>query len=101
MSSIAPEFLVFRKKPGPLPGPPAGPSILRCGALATGLPPSMRWQQDCPDAAPAARAWHVVDAHDEGQTARKECVSKLGVEGQVVALPPRAVVIHGAAGEDV
>ena len=44
---------------------------------------------------------HVVDAHDEGQAARKKCVSELRVEGQVEALPPRAVVIHGAAGEDV
>ena len=45
--------------------------------------------------------WHVVDAQDEGQTAREERVSELRVEGQVMPPPPRAIVVHGATGEDV
>ena len=43
---------------------------------------------------------HVVDADDEGQAAREECVSQLRVKDQVVA-PSRTVVVHAAAGENV
>ena len=41
---------------------------------------------------------HVVDADDEGQAAREECVSQLRVKDQV---PSRTVVVHAAAGENV
>ena len=43
---------------------------------------------------------HVVDADDEGQAAREECVSQLRVKDQVVA-PSRTIVVHAAAGENV
>ena len=43
---------------------------------------------------------HVVDAQDEGQAAREECVSQLRVKDQVVA-PSRTIVVHAAAGENV
>ena len=49
---------------------------------------------------PAVELWHVVDAQDKGQTAREERVSELRVEGQVMPPPPRAIVVHGATGED-
>ena len=44
---------------------------------------------------------HVVDAQDEGQAAREECVSQLRVKDQVVAVPSRTIVVHAAAGENV
>ena len=43
---------------------------------------------------------HVVDADDEGQATREECVSQLRVKDQVVA-PSRTIVVHAAAGENV
>ena len=43
---------------------------------------------------------HVVDAQDEGQATREECVSQLRVKDQVVA-PSRTIVVHAAAGENV
>ena len=43
---------------------------------------------------------HVVDADDEGQATREECVSQLRVKDRVVA-PSRTIVVHAAAGENV
>ena len=43
---------------------------------------------------------HVVDADDEGQATREECVSQLRVKDQVVA-PSRTAAVHAAAGENV
>ena len=110
-------------------GPGAGLAILRWAqdcrlnpAPATGLPqPFLRHTQDCPDALPAgavlARAQpcdgacpavvelpgfrHVVYAQNKGQAACEERVSELRVEGQVMPPPPRAIVVHAAAWEDV
>ena len=41
-----------------------------------------------------------MNAQDEGQAAREERVLELRVEGQVMP-PPRAIVVHGATGEDL
>ena len=43
---------------------------------------------------------HVVDADDEGQATREECVLQLRVKDQVVA-PSRTIVVHAAAAENV
>ena len=60
--------------------------------------------QPCDGAGPAVELpglRHVVYAQDEGQAACEECVSELRVEGQVMPPPPRAIVVHAAAWEDV
>ena len=60
--------------------------------------------QPCDGAGPAVELpglRHVIDAHKEGQAACEESVSKLRVEGQVMPQPPRAIVVHAAAREDV
>ena len=43
---------------------------------------------------------HVVDADDEGQATREECVLQLRAKDQVVA-PSRTIVVYAAAGENV
>ena len=44
---------------------------------------------------------HVVYAQNKGQAACEERVSELRVEGQVMPPPPRAIIVHAAAWEDV
>ena len=60
--------------------------------------------QPCDGAGPAVELpgfRHVVYAQEEGQAACEERVSELRVEGQVMPPPPRAIVVHAAAWEDV
>ena len=60
--------------------------------------------QPCDGAGPAVELpgfRHVVYAYEEGQAACEESVSELRVEGQVMFPPPRAIVVHAAAWEDV
>ena len=76
------------------PNPAVATGLPRCTTSSSGL------ELFFPEHRLVMELRHVVDADDEGQATRKECVSQLRVKDQVVA-PSRTIVVHAAAGENV